>query len=96
MKTGLSATAEPSSLPENFDPEYGLPRRLPVTTRLQCRTVLARKDHQELSGVTAGFGVLSQSKAWLSSGGSGPQRSLSLIRDPNDIRQARTSTANVN
>jgi hypothetical protein len=44
-----------------------------VTTRLQCRTVLARKDHQELSGVTAGFGVLSQSNAWLSSGGSESQ-----------------------
>src|SRR5260370_5883880 len=35
--------------------------------------LLAQKDHQELSGVTAGFGALLQSKAWLSSGGSESQ-----------------------
>jgi phosphotransacetylase len=35
--------------------------------------LLAQKDRQELSGVTAGFGALLQSKAWLSSGGSESQ-----------------------
>ena len=35
--------------------------------------LLARKDRQEFSRVTAGFGVLLQSKTWLSNGVSEPQ-----------------------
>ena len=35
-------------------------------------TLLAQKDREEFSGVTAGFGVLLQSKAWLFSVGSEP------------------------
>jgi hypothetical protein len=35
--------------------------------------LLAQKDRQDLSGVTAGFGALLQSKDWLSSGGSESQ-----------------------
>jgi len=44
-------------------------------TRLASTAIaalLAQKDRQEFSGVGAGFGVLLQSKAWLSSGGSEP------------------------
>jgi len=45
-------------------------------TRLASTAVaalLAQKDREEFSGVTAGFGVLLQSKAWLSSVGSEPR-----------------------
>jgi phosphate acetyltransferase len=45
-------------------------------TRLASTAVaslLAHQDRQEFSGVTAGFGVLLQSKTWLSSGDSEPQ-----------------------
>jgi phosphate acetyltransferase len=44
-------------------------------TRLASTAIaalLAQKDRQEFSGVSAGFGVLLQSKAWLSSDGSEP------------------------
>jgi phosphate acetyltransferase len=45
-------------------------------TRLASAAIaalLAQKDRQELSAVSAGFGVLLQSKAWLSSNGSEPR-----------------------
>ena len=45
-------------------------------TRLASTAVaalLAQKDREEFSGVTAGFGVLLQSKAWLSGVGSEPR-----------------------